>query len=70
MSNYKPGDDVWVDLVGGKFPAEVLQVEKSGYVLCKAHLDPYWDYGQSSSRLDPEQIVAVRIGAVTRRESA
>lgn len=67
MSQYSPGDDVWIDFEGGVFPAEVIRVEKSGYVLCKAHLDLCWDYGLSSSRLDPEQIVAVRVGSVTRR---
>lgn len=60
----KPGDDVLVSLKGGEFPGEVLKVEGSGYVLCRIHSDPAWDFGGPSARVDPEQIVAVRMSAV------
>lgn len=66
MSQFLPGEDVVVEFAGGIFPAEVLKVEASGFVLCKAHLDMSWDYGLASSRLDPEQTIAVRQGHVRR----
>ena len=63
------GDDVVVDFEGGEFPGEVLRGEHSGYILCRIHTDPLWDYGRSSARIDPEQVVAVRVGRVRPRET-
>lgn len=59
-----PGDDVVVDFDGAEFPGEILKVEQSGYVLCRVHVDPMWDFGSASSRVMPEQVVAVRRGRV------
>jgi hypothetical protein len=61
---FNPGDDVLVTFEGGEFPGEVLKLESSGYVLCRIHPDPLWDFGSASSRVMPEQIVAVRKSAV------
>ena len=60
----KPGDSVTVSLDGGEFPGEVLKLESSGFVLCKIHPDPEWDFGLASPRVMPEQVVAVRKSAV------
>jgi hypothetical protein len=57
---FEVGDDVWVDLEDNEWPGEVIKVESSGYVLCKVHVDPAWDFGRASAHVDPEQIVAVR----------
>jgi hypothetical protein len=65
----KTGDDVWVEFDGAEWPGEVLRVESSGYVLCRIHVDPEWDFGRASSRVMPEQTVAVRVGKVRRRET-
>lgn len=62
MAIWHPGDDVIVKFDGGKFHGEVLKVETSGYVLCKIHIDPEWDFGRVGPMLAPESIVAVRIG--------
>lgn len=61
-----PGDDVLVELDGGEFPGEILKLEKSGFVLCKIHPDPLHDFGAASPRVMPEQVVAVRMGAVRK----
>jgi hypothetical protein len=66
LVNYELGDDVWVDFEGKKWPGEVLKREASGYVLCKIHTDPCWDFGSSSARIMPEQTVAVRANSVRR----
>lgn len=67
MSDWKRGDDVIVSFDGGKFPGEVLKVEQhSDYVLCRIHTDPEWDFGRSSPRVMPEQIVAVRVTKLKR----
>jgi len=69
--SYSPGDDVLVDLSGEDewWPGEVLKVEHSGFVLCKVHVDPLADLGQSSARVMPEQVVAVRMGRLKPREA-
>lgn len=54
------GDDVWVDFEGAQWPGEVLKLERSGYVLCRVHVDPQWDFGRASAQVMPEQVVAVR----------
>lgn len=64
----KAGDDVWVDFDGGTFRGEILKVENSGYLLCRMHTDPTWDFGRASSYVDPEQIVAVRNSRIRRYE--
>ena len=62
-----PGTDVWVSIAGADFPGEVLKVEKSGFVMCKIHPDPLWDFGMATPRIDPEQTVAVRSKHVRER---
>lgn len=70
MTLYKPGDDVLVDFEGTDdwWPAEVLRSESSGYVICRAHIDPLHDFGSSGPRISAEQTLAVRIGHVRRVE--
>lgn len=58
---FKPGDDVWVDFDGGRFPGEVLDVApSSGYIMCVIQTDPAWDHGRSSAWVMPHQTVAAR----------
>lgn len=66
MVSYIPGADVLVDLGGDDewYPGEVLKVERSGFVLCKIHVDPLADFGRASPCVMPEQVVAVRSGHV------
>ena len=64
----KRGDDVVVEFDGGEFPGEVIKPEHSGYILCRIHTDPLWDYGRASARIMPVQTVAVRVGRVRPRE--
>lgn len=64
----KRGDDVIVDFEGAEFPGEIIKPEHSGYILCKIHTDPCWDYGRGGSRIMPEQVVAVRVNRVRPRE--
>jgi hypothetical protein len=61
---FAEGDDVLVKISGGVFRGEVLKTERSGFVVCRVHTDPEWDYGSSSARVMPEQIVAVRVNYV------
>lgn len=68
MTEFEPGEDVWVDFEGNEWPGEVLKVERSGYIRCTIHTDPCWDFGSSSARVMPEQTVAVRSSHVRPRE--
>lgn len=63
---FKPGDDVWVHFEDSEWPGEVLKAE-GGYVMCRVHVDPEWDFGRSSARIMPEQTVAVKAGRVRER---
>jgi hypothetical protein len=68
---FERGDDVLVELDGGEFPGEVLKTESSsGFVLCRIHTDPEWDFGVASPRVMPEQVVAVRTGNVKAADKA
>jgi hypothetical protein len=67
---FERGDDVLVDFDGGEFPGEVLKSEASGYVLCRIHTDPEWDFGMSSAWVMPEQVVAVRTGNIKPADKA
>jgi hypothetical protein len=55
VSKFKPGDDVIVELKGRDHQGEVIE-QRGGYVMCRVHIDPVWDYG-STSWVDPEQTV-------------
>ena len=61
-----PGDDVVVAFDGTEYPGELLKLEGSGYVLCKIHPDPLMDHGPGTAKMAPEQVVAVRMGAVRK----
>jgi hypothetical protein len=64
-----PGDAIWVDFEGKEWPAELVKVEKSGYLLCRVHFnDPVWDFGRGGARIMPEQMVAVRSKRVRERD--
>jgi hypothetical protein len=66
MKNFAPGDDVICDFQGRQTPGEVISVYKaSGYILCRIHLDPNWDYGELGPNLDPEPFVCLRADRVT-----
>jgi hypothetical protein len=54
----KPGDTITVDFKGRDHQAEVIE-QRSGYVMCRIHIDPTWDYG-SATWLDPEPTICVR----------
>jgi hypothetical protein len=70
VTSYKRGDDVLVDFAGTDdwWPGEILSVEKSGYVLCRVHVDPLHDFGRAGARVMPEQTVAVRSNRIRPRE--
>ena len=57
MTKFKAGDDVIVELKGRDHPGEVIE-QRGGYVMCRVHLDPSWDYGRTTW-VDPEQTVCV-----------
>ena len=63
---WAPGDDVTVTFMGKESAGEVVSVHKtSGYILCRIHTDPTWDYG-SATHLDPEPFVCVRPECLSR----
>lgn len=70
MLNLLPGDDVWVDFEGNEWPGAVEKLESSGYVRCRIHVDPEWDFGRGGARVMPEQTVAVRSTHVRPRAAA
>lgn len=47
-----------VTLKGRDHPAEIIE-RRNGYVLCRIHIDPEWDYG-TTTWLDPEPTICVR----------
>lgn len=65
---HKPGDDVWVDIDGAEWPGEVERPESGGFIRCRVHFDPEWDFGRGGANVMPEQTVAVRSTHVRRRE--
>lgn len=67
-SPFKPGDDVLVEFDGGEFPGEVQKIEHGDWVRATIRTDPTWDFGASSARVDIDQTVMVRIGAVRERQ--
>jgi heat shock protein HspQ len=56
---YSPGDDVIVEFQAKDHSGEVVR-HAGGYVMCLIDIDPEWDYGQQSARLDPRSTVCVR----------
>lgn len=66
---WTPGDDVWVDIDGTTHAGEVV-ADDHGWVICRIHTDPAWDYGRASPHVMPIQTAAVRNKYVTRREPA
>jgi len=59
--HYKVGDDVTVKFKGQQVAGEVIDIYRSsGFILCRIHIDPTWDYGQVEEDLDPEPYVCVR----------
>lgn len=67
--SYKVGDDVTVEFKGHRTAGEVVDIYKSsGYILCRIHIDPNWDYGELSEDLDPEPFVCIRENRVKPAE--
>jgi hypothetical protein len=65
----EPGDDVIVEFCGTELPGEVVAVYRSsGFILTKIHIDPEFDYGSVSDRLDPESFVCAREKDVRKSE--
>ena len=56
---FRKGDDVVVRFVGRDHRGEVVS-DHNGWVLCRIVVDPLWDYGSLSDRLDPISTVCVR----------
>jgi len=54
-----PGDEVIVKFSGKDHPGEVISHNR-GWVMCRILLDPLWDYGSITARLDPEPVVCVK----------
>lgn len=67
---FRPGDDVLVQFKGNETPGEVVATTKSGFVLCRIHLDPEMDYGTVGEHLDPEPTVCVRENSITKKGDA
>ena len=66
----KIGDDVTVDFKGHQTAGEIVAVYKSsGYVMCRIHIDPRWDYGRVGEDLDPEPYICVRQDRVATSRS-
>lgn len=62
---YSSGDDVVVEFEGREHSGEVVR-HTGGYVMCLIDIDPEWDYGSLSARLDPRSTVCVRESNVRR----
>lgn len=58
-----PGQDVIIEFAGRDHHAEILQV-RAGWCLAVIDVDPDWDYGELSARLDPRATVCVPIRRV------
>lgn len=56
MVHFSPGDDVEVDFDGHTHRGEVERHER-GWVRCRIAIDPCWDYGGITFRLDPRYSV-------------
>lgn len=56
---FHPHDDVTVHIYGRDHQGEVLH-HRNGWIECRIIIDPEWDYGSLTSRLDPTPIVCVR----------
>lgn len=55
---YTHGELVIVDFCGREHPGEVVR-ESNGWVMCRIMVDPLWDYGGISPRMDPVSTVCV-----------
>ena len=58
MTKFAAGSDVIVDFEGRDHKGEVLH-HSNGWVLAVLAIDPMWDYGSQSSRLNPHSTVCV-----------
>lgn len=58
MTKFTQGEDVLVDFQGREHQGEVIR-QSLGYVMCMIAIDPSWDYGSQSPRLDPISTVCV-----------
>jgi hypothetical protein len=56
---YTAGDDVIVDFQGKEHSGEVVR-HTGAFVMAVIDIDPEWDYGPQSARLDPRSTVCVR----------
>lgn len=55
---FQRGEDVIVEFDGQEHQGEVVR-QSHGYVMCQIIIDPLWDYGSQSPRLDPISTVMV-----------
>lgn len=63
---FEAGDEVTVDFQGHLAAGEVVAFyKKSGFILCRIHADPAWDY---DGAIDPEPFVCVRQDRVKPKE--
>lgn len=67
MGKFKTGELVKVRLKHRNHLGEVIQ-QSGGYVMCRIHIDPAWDYGKTDW-LDPEPIVCVKEGDVRHADT-
>jgi hypothetical protein len=56
---FQPGDDVLVQFDGEELRGEVVE-QHHGWFLTRVLIDPEVDFGESTARLDPTQLVMVR----------
>lgn len=56
---YQRGDDVIVEFAGRDHPGEIID-HHPPWIMCRIHIDPTWDYGGITARLDPTPTICVR----------
>ena len=63
MTNYQAGDDVTVNFDGSICQGAVIR-HSGGYVMAVIAIDPEFDHGSMTARLDPHSTVCVPEGQV------
>lgn len=59
MTRFQPQEDVVVAFGGRDHHGECIR-HSNGWVVARIRIDPLWDYGSVSARLDPVSTVCVR----------
>lgn len=65
---FSKGDDVVVRFAGRDHVGKVIS-EQNGWILCRIHIDPLWNYGSLNDRLGEISIVCVRAVFVKKCQS-